>query len=336
MPHGRREEEIVEELSSSNDDSETHGAGLAVGQRIPSDPLLFNSVDLADRGGRARMRRRRGYREEEEDDDDDDGSSEDDSEEDSEGEDLARLTLSPEEEAIANKALAKVRKAQAKGRKDVKLKTEEYAVLMKRKDFKDAMAKRRNEVMAPIGDVLPHHPSPEQLRESQRIRELAQGPPMGYFPPTSSRPRSGTASTSSRPPSRSTNKDRRSSPFRYSYVQQPPHAGPPSRHVSDPAAGRPLSRGPVPPDQAWAQNAYASAPSLAPRQSQIPLDPFQYMTGAVQAAYHNGPQPPGIPSPHVGATGRRESLHVRRRWTGSTACSSWTPDSKPEGEQRRG
>ncbi|KAH8891870.1 hypothetical protein GQ53DRAFT_823291 [Thozetella sp. PMI_491] len=218
--------------------------------------------------------------------------------------------MSPEEEALVEKAMAKIRRAQGKGKKDVKLTTEEYAVLMRRKELKDAESRRRNEIRAPIEDVLPQHPSPEQLRDSQIAREPEPNyPPMGYFPPpatrtrsgttsTISRPRSGTASTASRPPSRSTNKERRSSPFRYSYVN-PPQA---HRHVSDTATGRPLSRGPLPPDQAWAGTPYGpppptGSPSPGRRHSQAPVDPFLYMTGSAQAAYHGGGAPIPAPAP---------------------------------------
>ncbi len=217
---------------------------------------------------------------------------------------------------MIHKAMTKIRRAQAKGKKDVKLKTEEYAVLMRRKELKDAETRRKNEIRAPIDDILPQHPAPEQLREAPHARESEPNyPPMGYFPPpatrprsgtssTTSRPRSGTASTASRPPSRSTNKDRHSSPFTYSYVHQP---NPPQahRHVSDTAPGRPLSRAHYPQDQAWPPNAYggpmpvasASAPSLAHRQSQLPPDPFQYMTGGPPSPYHSSGAPSPVPAP---------------------------------------
>ncbi len=326
---------MVEELEESEDDdddsSDSHGAGLALGHRTASDPLHSTGTGFGERDDGVGARYRLGYR----DDDDDEEDSEESSEQESE-EELARLALTPEELATIEKALAKVRKAQTKGKKNVKLKTEEYAALMKRKELKDALGRRKNEITAPIEDVLPKHPSPEQLRESQRAREPDRAPPMGYFPPSSSRPRSGTASTSSRPPSRSTNKERRASPFRYSYVH-PSHPAPPPRHVSDPAASRPLSRSAFPQDAGWAPNVYgvpmppASASSGSRRASQASqgtFDPYQYMGAVNPASYHNGGPPASPARRHVSGSQNdvRASVH---------GASSPRPRHKRSGHRTR-
>ncbi|GAB1310789.1 PRA1 family protein-domain-containing protein [Madurella fahalii] len=236
----------------------------ALGHRFISDPLRFTGVDLGERDGNTRSRRAYGY--------DDETSDESGQDSGGEGDQVRLPLLDPEEEALADAAMARIQRAQAKGKKDVKLSKEELAAYqrrLQRMQEQERRQRREERVAIPIsqldpisrkrhslgGDSPPQPPSPE-LGEDR-----ASGyPPMGYFPPPSSSralPRSGTGS--SRTPSRAaTDREPSSSPFTYSYVRadQPPAA----RHHSDPSAGRPMG--------------------------DSTADPFQFMTPGTRASYH--------------------------------------------------
>jgi len=232
------------------EDSDTQGVGLlSRGQRFASDPLRFTGTDLS--GKAAVLRRGHGYRhsDEEEEDDDDDEDDTEDSENDSSDEDdgeneIDWELLSPKErdEALSQKALARVRRAQERGKLEVNLSKEEMAALERRrkrmeKEARKQERKQRREkeqrFAIPLSqfeptsrkrsptmtaeDDLPRHPSPGTFAEVQTRGPL---PPMGYFPPPNAsrtRPRSAT-STSQRPTSRIMD-ERGSSPFRYAYAQ---------------------------------------------------------------------------------------------------------------------
>ncbi|KAL2019804.1 hypothetical protein VTK56DRAFT_9155 [Thermocarpiscus australiensis] len=191
--------------------------------------------------------------------------------------------------------MARIRRAQAKGKKDVKLSKEELAAYqrrLQRMEEEKRRQRREHRVAIPIsqldpgsrkkrqsleGDSPPRQPSPQLGEDGQ-----PGYPPMGYFPPPASsraRPRSGTA-TSSRPPSRAaTDRERGSSPFTYSYVHRVDHPGA-VRHASDPATGRPLSQSP--------QSLGNSASSARNGASSSSVDPFQYMTAGSRTSYHAG------------------------------------------------
>jgi hypothetical protein len=269
----------VEELES-DDDFDTQGVGNALGHRFVSDPLRFTGVDLGDRDDNTRSRRAYAYQNGEDDE------TTDDSEQDSDGEGGVRLPLlDPEEEALADAAMARIRRAQAKGKKDVKLSKEELAAYQRRlQRMEDEERRRRREqrVAIPIShldpvsrqkrlsvdeDSPPRQPSPEL-----GVERHSTYPPMGYFPPPSSRTRPRSGTNQSRTPSRAaTDREQSSSPFTYTYVR----AEQPStlRHPSDPITGRPLS----------------VAESLSARNGGSPAsaaDPFQYMTAGVRTSYH--------------------------------------------------
>ena len=157
-------------------------------------------------------------------------------------------------------------------------------------------------------DSPPRQPSPELGEE----RQIAY-PPMGYFPPPSSRTRqrSGTTSSRSRPPSRATtDRERGSSPFTYTYIHRPD-----SRHASDPATGRPLSQAGPP-----FGDSITSSRSRANSTRQPPIDSYQYMTAGSRTSYHSGTgsvrnslqDPADIyashgPGPSSGSASRRQS-----------------------------
>jgi hypothetical protein len=205
-------------------------------------------------------------------------------------------------------ALERIRRAQAKGKKDVRLTQEELAALERRRERMHAQEearKKRKEREQRFAVPLSHlEPTVRKRRSVMADEGTSQHaisgsfredtgrpvyPPMGYFPPplapTRTRPRSGTAS-SQRPPSRdpATERSRGNSPFRYSYVQ---HGYPPSasRHLSD-TAPRPQTsssrQDSWPGTHGQAPPASISAPSI-PAQRQSSVDPFRYMSSDSRA-----------------------------------------------------
>ncbi|TPX16987.1 uncharacterized protein E0L32_003549 [Thyridium curvatum] len=320
---------LVEELDS--DDTDTQGVGLASAtgtRRFVSDPLNFTGIDLGEgpSSTAAAVPRQRASYAHPFSDDEGDSTSEEDSGEDLEDDGELGLAMArDEEEALVESALARIRRAQAKGRKEVKLNKEELAALERRRERmqnEEAQRRRRKEkeqrFAVPISqlepssrkqtkkksskqasptnsdDGLPNHPTPGTFRKST---DLENYPPIGYFPPPNasrSRPRSGTAA-SYRPPSRG-HRERSDSPFNYAYVNQQAPGNP--RHVSDTTtASRPRSSlGAMPHEERWVPNlgASASAPSVQSSrvQQQPQFDPFQYMTGGPRTPYHA----PGVAS----------------------------------------
>lgn len=235
---------------------------------------------MGGRDGGARSRRRYGY-----DQDGDDSETSDDSDEHSDG-DGGRMRLAlldPEEEALADAAVARIRRAQAKGKTNVKLSKEELAAYqrrLQRMEEEEQRRKRREQrISIPLAQLDPgvrrmaqplegDNHSPRQSSPELGEERQPGYPPMGYFPPPSSSragPHSGSASP--RTPSQSqSDTEEGSSPFTYSYVRAGPAGG---RHSSDPAA-------------AFADNG------ALPRPAQPPLDPFQYMMSGSGTSYHAG------------------------------------------------
>lgn len=325
----------MEELDTG-DDTDTQGVGLSSSRssRFVSDPLNFTGIDLGE--GMSRPRRDYAYGHS-----DDDVTSQDDSDQDSEedSDNAAQVTLRGKEEALVESALARIRRAQVKGKEEVRLNKEELAALERRRKRMQAEAARgsgssgserrkRKEAeqrfAVPIShldptsrkkrptslhpdDALPRHPSPEAANDSQE-----RLPPMGFFPPPSasrSRPRSATSS-SQRLPSRGAGAEAGSSPFRYSYVQAAP---PSTRHVSDTAARPQSARGPHYHEGSWFPNpnAAVSAPSVTSSRQQAALDPFRYMTAGSPAPYHETGAAPS--RRHVsGPPGNAEYVNVPR------------------------
>jgi len=201
-------------------------------------------------------------------------------------------------------AMARIRRAQAKGKRDVKLSKEELGAMERRRQRESRRQSKGQRIAIPLAQLGAPLPPPPRKRSSlqQSLPQLedsqSQGsPPMGHFaPPTAPRaprPRS-VASSSSRKPSQSeVEKDQSSSPFSYSYVNAG-EAGPPVRHTSDPMVARPRS-----------QMHSASRESLVvpeaspsgPRDGGA-ADPFQFMTAGSRASYHagTGPRPPILTS----------------------------------------
>ncbi|EFQ31325.1 uncharacterized protein GLRG_06469 [Colletotrichum graminicola M1.001] len=181
------------------------------------------------RGTRDRIGRFRYARhEDDEDDEDDTEDSEDDSsdqDDDEEENEIDWELLSPKErdEALAQRALARVRRAQERGKLEVNLSKEEMAALERRrkrmeKEARKQERKQRQEkeqrFAIPLSqfeptsrkrsptmtaeDDLPRHPSPGTFAEVQTRGPL---PPIGYFPPpNASRTRTRSATSASQRP----------------------------------------------------------------------------------------------------------------------------------------
>lgn len=301
----------VEELDS--DDTDTQGAGLARSgnRRFASDPLRFTGVDLSRDG---RQRRVYAHSEEDESTEEDTEAS---SDQDSEVDDPATLEL---DNALVQSALSRIRRAQEKGKQDVKLSKEELRALERRRKRLEQEAKarqrqasggsdrRRKEprIAVPLSqfdappshntrssaarsdDALPRHPSPAAVNTQGRT------PPMGLFPPSSgprTRPRSATSS--------SHRQSGNSSPFEYSYVNTPPTQ---QRQVSGSSTRSSSSHLPYPEDVEWRPASSSS------RDSRDVRDPFAYQT--------SGPRAPPIPSGAAAA---------RQFWMGSQGAYGHGP-----------
>ncbi|KUI61610.1 hypothetical protein VP1G_08795 [Cytospora mali] len=280
---------MVEELDSG-DDSDIQGVGsTATGGRFASDSLRFTGIDMGE--GTARPRRKHAHGKLE-----DDESSYSDQDSDPRDENKA---VREKEDALVESAMRRIRRAQAKGKQDVKLSKKELAALEQRRKRMQAEASGENKkkkkkepryavplselgtlsqkesrVSRTSSDALPRHPSPELLARTQGGKVQ---PPVGWFAHPSSRP--GTAE-SRRALDQASDREGSSSSIRYSYVQPPPLN---PRHLSDPSVQPRSSRGPLPHEEARMvqYGASASVPS-------VPSDPFRFMTSGPQAPYHAG------------------------------------------------
>lgn len=277
----------VEELDT-DEDSDTQGAGLIStrGTRFSSDPLRFTGVDLGD--NLPRPRRKHTHEKS--------GEDSSDSEQDTELDEAAdALYAREEEEDLVDSALRRVRRAQASGKKDVKLSRKELAALeMHRKRQMEAEGKKKKEqrYAVPLSQLAPTSVKETRiprisgaLSSTESLQRQAVQPPVGWFAhPSSSRP----GSSDSRRPTNNQISDREgsTSPFQYNYVR-PAVSVSSSRHLSDPAV-QPRSgstRGNLPyPDARVSQyHPSSSVPSVPST-----LDPFRYMTSGPDSPYHAG------------------------------------------------
>ncbi|KAF4627675.1 hypothetical protein G7Y89_g10483 [Cudoniella acicularis] len=309
-----QEEIRVEELDSG-DDSDTQGVGLNSGKkRFASDPLHFTGIDLAP----ARARRSYAF-------DDGDGDSSDDSDASEEsGSSVRQIALRDKEEALVQSALGRIRRAQEKGKQEVKLNQDELDALEKRRRRMQAAAttkarkgsdssgsgsekKRRKERTITI-PIAPAESIGRNKGKSTRVEEsrppatsppgmLISGPdgltyaPIGYYPVQGLTQNSPNRSPN-RPRSASTQQLLGSQPPQFSYS-----TGQSSRHFSE--GMRPTSsssnspRRPLPDEEGWMPgNSRRSSTS-----SHQSLNPFDYqITSEV---------PPPIPQ-HYLQGGRRQ------------------------------
>ena len=253
----------VRELDTENEDTDIQGDGIVSrrGSRFLSDPLAFTGTDLSDGLGalRRRLSREDSYGREE-------GSSTD--EDDVDEDDLAVLDPQEREDILVQSAMARIQRAQAKGRSDVNLSKAELDALARRRRRNEEEAERRERrkrreqrIAIPLAQLesvsrtkrsgLSSGRSSRQssVVDLPQLRGAEVLPPMGHFPPAGAssrtRQRSGTSS-SQRPPSYIY--DESAPP--YDYVPRPSTAS--SRHCSDSLSSRPhsssLTRGDVDPD----------------------------------------------------------------------------------------
>jgi len=299
----------VEELDS--DDTDTQGVGLNFKEkRFASDPLHFTGIDLS-----SNPRARRAYAYDTEDSSDSEMSE-------VEGTNALQVALRDKEEALVQSALARIRRAQEKGKREVKLNQDELDALEKRRKRMQAAAttkprkdsagsggsgsekRRKNDkhlITVPIAE-----PSSRKKGKSKRSEEVLRHPPgasnppgmlvagpdgaltyapVGYYPPQESSSRSSPV----RP--RSANQQVRGEP--------PPQlaypAGSSSRHFSEgmrpTSSSSNSSRRPLPDDESWLP-AHSRRSSV----SSQPVDPFEYQTSSGH--------PPSIPQQYL-QQGRR-------------------------------
>lgn len=218
------------------------------------EELNSTGVELA-RGSRSRG----GYAYQDSDDEDDDSTEDDDTEQDTEDED----------NELVQAAMARIRKAQEKGKQDVKLSKKELAALerhRKRMEGSERRRKKEERIAVPLAqfdmpaaesssrrrsrvasdDILPQHPSPSTLTSAQG----RPGPPVGLFPPPNA--------------ARS-----RSSSSRHLIAQ---------RHPSETSSRSSSGRVPYPPDD----DDYRPTSSLSSHQGP---DPFMFQTAGPRASY---------------------------------------------------
>jgi hypothetical protein len=302
----------VQELDS--DDTDTQGVGLTFEKnRFASDPLQFTGIDLA------ASRARRGYAYDSDD-------SEEDSEESDEDENTSALqvALRDKEEALVQSALARIRRAQEKGKREVKLNPDEIAALEKRRKRMQSAAtskenkgsgsssgserRRRSDrdlVTVPIGPSEPRSLKRSKSKRSDDLYQpqpaappgmLVQGAdgvtyaPLGYYPP-----QAGPSRNSPTRPRSATSSQLRGTP--------PPqfvayHTGQANRHFSEgnrpPSSSSTSSRRPLPDEEGWIP-AHSRRGSVSSQTHSV--DPFEYQISSEQ--------PPPIPQQYIQAGGRR-------------------------------
>ncbi|KAK0728958.1 hypothetical protein B0T21DRAFT_370020 [Apiosordaria backusii] len=222
--------------------------------------------------------------------------------------------------------MARVARAQARGKTNVKLGKEELAAYQKKlalMEYQKQRPQRRERVAVPITALGPASRSTKRLVSGGSTPPSTSSldpsserdpgpPPMGYFPPSSSRslPRSG--SSSSRTPSQTrVDRDRDLSPFTYSYIRKgDPEVRSTARQLSDSSDYQSLSRGPQPRSDS--------------------SDPFQYMTGDKQLSPHSGASASSRTlhlDPVAGAPYYGSSTVVRRRTGGHEDSGSGSEDA---------
>lgn len=325
-----REQVRIEELDS--DDSDTQGVGLAYGEkRFVSDPLKFTGVDLS-----TKARERRGYTFDDSEPDSDGSRSRSD---DDGNESARQVALRDKEEALVQSALARIRRAQERGKREVKLDPEELAALEKRRKRMQSAAtsknkkgsgssgsgserKRRSDralVTVPIVQSEPRRQS-DRYRDDSPPRISSGGPgvvvegpdgivtytPIGHFPPQVSSRNSPTRPRSSTSLSQ---KPRNTPP---PYLSEHPQGG---RHFSEEI--RPTSSGhspriPLPHEESWAPSSRRSSASS----QGYSHDPFDYQ---VSSGY---PEPQSSGRRNVSGPPQVSYSSVRRSPPMGTSSSS--------------
>jgi len=294
----QQEQSRVEELDS--DDTDTQGVGLNFEKkRFSSDPLQFTGIDLT-----SRARQSYAYN-------NTDSSSDSDSVLEYDGTNALQIALREKEEALVQSALARIRRAQEKGKREVKLNQDELDALEKRRKRMQAAAttrerkgsgsgsererKRRSERQLISIPIPPAEPKSRKKGKSKRevtppsgvvpagmLIAGADGPsyaPLGYYPQAVSRSSPGNRRSS-------TSQQLRGAPPQYGY-------SPSSRHLSEGArptsSSSTSSRRPLPDEEDWQPSRRGSTASSL-------HDPFEYQV--------DSGHPPPIPGQYA-SSGRR-------------------------------
>ena len=294
----------VEELDS--DDTDTQGVGLNFEKkRFASDPLHFTGIDMS-----SSSRARKGYTYDS--DTSDSGSGESD-----EGDGAMQIALRDKEEALVQSALARIRRAQEKGKSEVKLNPEELEALERRRKRMQAAATTKERNGSGSGSErerrrrsdrqlvsVPLVEPKSRKGKSKRVEDAdlrPSGPaappgmlvagadgvtyaPLGYYPP----PTKSTRESPTRPRSATSQQLRATPPPQFQYQGQPRHYSENTRPTSSSSNG---SRRPLPDEEGWMPNSRRSSGSS---QSHI-VDPFEYQV--------DPGHPPPIPQQY--AHGRR-------------------------------
>lgn len=332
---GQRVQEV-----DTEEDSDTQGVGLvsATGAPFSSDPLRFTGIDL----GSGVARRRQDYAYHRSEGGESSGDSNSDTELDEEGQ---ALSAHDNEEELVNSAMRRIRRAQARGKSDVKLSKKELSALetwRKRQAgaLNESKKKKREQRFAvPLSQLgpisqkenrLPRssgaiHPQPSSELLNRAYGKQAQ-PPVGWF----AHPSSSRLPTSEirRPPSRSSDRELSSSPFQYSYVQQS-SPDPTPRHLVDPAGRTRSARNSMSQEDGWASHYNPAASSHSIPAS---LDPFRFMTSGPSTAYHAG----SIPSQRNASGSSMGSTYYEPTRPGSSAkrqSRRFTPDEGSASEE---
>jgi hypothetical protein len=301
----------VEELDS--DDTDTQGVGLAFeNKRFASDSLRFTGADLA-----SSSRARRSY------DYDTEESSEDSEEFEVEGVNALQVALRDKEEALVQSALARIRRAQEKGKREVKLNQDELDALeRRRKRMQSAATSKtiegsgssgsgserrrrsdRNLISVPI-TAAAAEPSGRKRGKSRRSEEVSAHPaaainppgmlisgpdgltyaPLGYYPPQAGSSRN----TPPRPRSATPQQLRAGPPPQYAHQGSNRHFSEGTRPASSSSTS---SRRFLPDEEGWVPNSRRSSGSSQSHG----VDPFDYQVSSEQ--------PPPIPEQYM--QGRR-------------------------------
>ncbi|TVY35217.1 Prenylated Rab acceptor [Lachnellula subtilissima] len=290
----------VEELDS--DDTDTQGVGLNFEKkRFASDPLHFTGIDLS-----SSSRARRSYTYDTEESSSDSGISE------VEGTDALQIALRDKEEALVQSALARIRRAQEKGKREVKLNQDELDALEKRRKRMQAAATTRNRkgsgssggsgsekrrrsdrdrnlITVPIAQPSSRKGKSKRLEEIQPHPPAATNPPGMLFAgpdgltyaPIGQYPPQGTRNSPTRQRPASSGHSRGEPPPQLGYP-----TGPFNRHYSDgmrpTSSSSSSSRRPLPDEQSWLP-AHSRRSSVSSQSSvyqtssvQLPPIPQQY------------------------------------------------------------
>ncbi|KAH6606614.1 prenylated rab acceptor 1 [Trichoderma cornu-damae] len=294
-------EDRVEELASDDDEED----GMSLGSGV-------NDV--------VRRRHRRRDTEEE-----DDSSSSGDGYDDDDSDDGEQDGEDEWEEALVQRALYRINKAQAKGRTDVRLSKEEIEALERRQRRMEAEERRNRrlrqervsiplsqfEPMARLGGSSRRHGSgsgsgpgsgsvSRQPSGGDALEGAEASPQMGYFPPPSgSRPRPKPGAAASRPSS--IHEDAPKDPFQYQTAgPREPHAAP-KRHGSGQSDLSSMSRRGRPESTSgWSQqgssrrqssNDTSEEPALAEESSNQAARGREDMVVEAEAEPRPGPKP---------------------------------------------